>query len=96
MKDQTKERWLQLCALTAQEDDPAKLLALVAEINRLLMEREQLLTASQSAEMRRTWREIAREVEREQLAISDELNQSLLERERRNVPRSMDWTTSAA
>ena len=66
VKDQTQERWFQLCALATHEDDPTKLLALVTEVNRLLTEKEQLLTASQSAEMRRTWRDIAREVDREQ------------------------------
>ena len=66
VKDQTKESWFQLCALATHEDDPTKLLALVTEVNRLLMEKEQLLTASQIAEMRRTWRDIAREVDGEQ------------------------------
>jgi hypothetical protein len=41
MKDQTKERWFQLCHLAAVEEDPEKLLALVTEINILLGRREQ-------------------------------------------------------
>jgi hypothetical protein len=66
MTDQSKERWYQLCTLAAFENDPAKLLALVAEVNRLLAKREQLLSASQSAEMRRMWRDMARKVDQEE------------------------------
>jgi hypothetical protein len=40
MDDQTRERWFQLCQLAAVEEDPAKLLALVTEINRLLDARD--------------------------------------------------------
>lgn len=54
MADPTKERWYQLCALAAVENDPSKLLALVTEVNRLLKERQQFLSPSQGAEMRRT------------------------------------------
>jgi hypothetical protein len=32
VKDQTKERWFQVCQLAAIEEDPEKLLALVTEI----------------------------------------------------------------
>jgi hypothetical protein len=35
------EKWMELCALAAKEQDPAKLLALTKEINRLLYEKEQ-------------------------------------------------------
>jgi hypothetical protein len=66
MTDQSKERWYQLCTLAPLENDPAKLLALVAEVNRLLAKKEQLLSASQSAEMRRMWRDIARKVDQEE------------------------------
>lgn len=38
--DNVKERWLQLCELAAKEQDPTKLLEFVAEINRLLEEKE--------------------------------------------------------
>ena len=41
MKD--KERWLELCQQAAVEQDPKKLMELVAEINRLLQEKEQRL-----------------------------------------------------
>jgi hypothetical protein len=34
------ERLKELCALTAQEEDPAKLLAVFEEIDRLLQDRE--------------------------------------------------------
>ena len=35
------EKWMELCALAAKEQDPAKLLALTQEIARLLAEKEQ-------------------------------------------------------
>ena len=38
MKD--KARWMELCEQAAVEQDPTKLLALVEEINRLLLEKE--------------------------------------------------------
>jgi hypothetical protein len=37
------ERWMELCALAAEEQDPVKLLALTQEITRLLEEKEQRL-----------------------------------------------------
>jgi len=37
------EKWMDLCALAAKEQDPAKLLALTREISRLLGEKEQRL-----------------------------------------------------
>jgi hypothetical protein len=45
MQGQTKERWEQLCAQAAVERDPAKLLELITEINRLLDGKEQRLIA---------------------------------------------------
>jgi hypothetical protein len=36
MKDETKERWQRLCEQASVEQDPAKLLKLVTEINDLL------------------------------------------------------------
>jgi flagellin-like hook-associated protein FlgL len=36
MPDERTERWKELCAQAASEQDPDKLLALVKEINRLL------------------------------------------------------------
>jgi|HubBroStandDraft_6_1064221.scaffolds.fasta_scaffold32924_4 hypothetical protein len=38
-----KERWMELCELAAKEQDPVKLMALVAEINRILEAKEQRL-----------------------------------------------------
>ncbi len=43
MKGETHERWMELCALAAEEQDPEKLLALTMEINRLLEEKENRL-----------------------------------------------------
>jgi hypothetical protein len=36
MEDEPTERWRTLCELAAKEQDPAKLLELVTEINQLL------------------------------------------------------------
>jgi hypothetical protein len=44
-----KERWMELCELAAKEQDPAKLMALVAEINRILESKEQRLKQVHSA-----------------------------------------------
>ena len=41
MDPETKERWLVLCEQAAVEHDPARLLALVTEINRLLDEKQE-------------------------------------------------------
>jgi hypothetical protein len=38
-----KERWMELCALAAEEQDPKKLMELVAEINQLLEAKERRL-----------------------------------------------------
>ena len=43
MKGETKERWMELCALAAVEQDPLKLMELVEEINDLLEEKERRL-----------------------------------------------------
>jgi hypothetical protein len=45
LKGQTGELWKELCAQAAVEQDPDKLLALTAEINRLLDEKEERLKA---------------------------------------------------
>ena len=37
---ENRERWMELCALAAEEQDPARLLALAQEITRLLEEKE--------------------------------------------------------
>jgi hypothetical protein len=41
-----KERWMELCEMAVKEQDPAKLMALVAEINRILEGKEQRLKAA--------------------------------------------------
>lgn len=41
MKD--KEKWMELCALAATEQDSNKLMALVKEIERLLAEKQERL-----------------------------------------------------
>ena len=43
MNSDSKERWMQLCEQAAVEQDPRKLLELVAEINRVLEKREDRL-----------------------------------------------------
>jgi hypothetical protein len=43
MQDEKQERWMELCAQAAIEQDPQKLHALVEEIDRLLQEKEDLL-----------------------------------------------------
>jgi hypothetical protein len=49
MKGETKKHWTELCERAANEQDPKKLLALVAEINRLLEEKEERLRKSDTA-----------------------------------------------
>lgn len=39
MQGQTKERWLELCAQAAVEQEPKKLVELLKEINHLLEEK---------------------------------------------------------
>ncbi len=48
MQDQ-RERWMQLCEQAATEQDPEKLMALIAEINRLLEAKERRLRHNSSA-----------------------------------------------
>jgi hypothetical protein len=43
MQGDTKERWRELCEQATVEQDTQKLMALIAEINRLLEEKEQRL-----------------------------------------------------
>jgi hypothetical protein len=43
MQDEKKERWMELCAQAAVEQDPEKLHALVEEIDRLLQQKEDAL-----------------------------------------------------
>jgi len=43
MQGEVRERWMALCEQAAKEQDPAKLLELVTEINRLLEEKQDRL-----------------------------------------------------
>jgi hypothetical protein len=47
MKGETGERWRELCAKAAEEQDPHKLLELITEINRMLEEKENRLIRKQ-------------------------------------------------
>jgi len=47
---QDKERWDELCKKASVEQDPAKLLDLIDEINRLMEEKQQRLDASKQGE----------------------------------------------
>jgi hypothetical protein len=46
MEGVKKERWLELCELAAKEQNPARLLSLTEEINRLLAEKDERLRHS--------------------------------------------------
>ena len=52
MKGETRERWIQLCELAAKEQDGAKLLELVKQINDLLEQKEQRLARQRAASER--------------------------------------------
>jgi hypothetical protein len=43
MQGQNAERWRELCAQAAVEQDPTKLMQFVTEINQMLLEKEQRL-----------------------------------------------------
>ena len=43
MQGQNAERWRELCAQAAVEQDPIKLMELVSEINRMLSDKEEWL-----------------------------------------------------
>lgn len=47
MQGENAERWKQLCAQAAVEQDPKKLLELVKEINRLLDQKQRRLESKQ-------------------------------------------------
>jgi hypothetical protein len=51
MQLEMKERWQELCAQAAKEQDPGKLLALTQEINRLLEEKEDRMKAARQSEI---------------------------------------------
>jgi hypothetical protein len=47
MQGENAERWRELCAQAAIEQDPVKLMQLVDEINRMLLEKEERLQQQQ-------------------------------------------------
>jgi hypothetical protein len=50
VKGEARERWMELCAQAAEEQDPAKLLLLVRQINDLLEEKEARLNQKRGGE----------------------------------------------
>jgi truncated hemoglobin YjbI len=46
VRDNNNEQWLELCKRAAQEHDPTKLRALIAEITRLLARKQERVKAS--------------------------------------------------
>ncbi len=56
MDNQNHERWFQLCQLAAVEQDSAKLLALITEINQLLEAKE---TDTGKARQNHAWKQTA-------------------------------------
>jgi hypothetical protein len=48
MENEKRERWKQLCELASTEQNPKKLLELVAEINRLLEEKQVRLSKKEA------------------------------------------------
>jgi hypothetical protein len=49
MKGEKRERWMELCEQAANEQDSAKLLKLITEINRLLDEKSRRIELEKSA-----------------------------------------------
>ena len=47
MKGETEERWRELCAKAATEQDPNRLMELISEINELLEKKQQRLVERQ-------------------------------------------------
>jgi len=50
MKGELKERWMHLCEMAANEQNPDKLVQLVSEINRLLEQKEERLLKQRRGE----------------------------------------------
>jgi hypothetical protein len=49
MQGEKKQRWEELAAQAAVEQDPVKMLELITEINKLLLEKEQRLVRERSS-----------------------------------------------
>jgi len=54
MKGKTRERWVELCEQAATEQDPIRLMQLVQEINKLLIEKEERLDSMRAGKLTRT------------------------------------------
>jgi len=50
MQGEKKERWLLLAERAAVEQDPVKMMELITEINKLLLEKEERLVRNSSAD----------------------------------------------
>jgi hypothetical protein len=50
MRGENKERWLKLAEEAATEQDPVRMLELITEINRLLLEKEERLVRNHSTD----------------------------------------------
>jgi hypothetical protein len=50
MRGENRERWLKLAEEAATEQDPVRMLELITEINRLLLEKEERLVRNYSAD----------------------------------------------
>lgn len=55
MRGVKKEKWMVLCEQAADEQDPEKLMALVAEIDRLFAEKQERLAKKESDSGTNTW-----------------------------------------
>jgi hypothetical protein len=58
MKDEKREHWLELCARAADEYDPQKLMKLIEQINRLLLEKENRLKSKTQDAGSSNWLEL--------------------------------------
>jgi hypothetical protein len=47
MLNEEKQKWIELCKLAAEEQDPEKFMALVREMNRLVAAKEERLEQAQ-------------------------------------------------
>jgi hypothetical protein len=50
MRGENRERWLKLAEEAATEQDPVRMLELITEINRLLLEKEERLVRNHSTD----------------------------------------------
>jgi hypothetical protein len=55
MKGETEERWRELCAKAATEQDPNRLMELISEINELIEKKQQRLVQQQDKQQGLVW-----------------------------------------